>query len=213
MGGKKMTVTVPKNSAWVCILFLLLNSDLENTMVLQIDLTCLCLCMSWWDWTMNLVCARHAFFYRTVYTPSSWSSCALSQRFTHWAIFPGPTSWLLPQKTFLLASTTRQCRPLSHIASYMTALFCFLSSSRNYGASFGSTCLQSQNSGGEGGWVSSWKPGLHRDRRPQGKKKQLEIKYFVLVIKVIKRVGMYRNCFSLLGHDLTKKKKIVILIV
>lgn len=47
----------------------------------------------------------------------------------------------------------------------------------------------------------------------RGKKKQLEIKYFVLVIKVIKRVGMYRNCFSLLGHDLTKKKKIVILIV
>lgn len=44
-------------------------------------------------------------------------------------------------------------------------------------------------------------------------KKQLEIKYFVLVIKTIKREGMYRNCFSLLGHDLTKKKKIVILIV
>lgn len=39
-------MTVPKISARVYILlFLLLNSDFENTMVLQIDLTCLCVCL------------------------------------------------------------------------------------------------------------------------------------------------------------------------
>lgn len=129
----------------------------------------LSLCVSWWDWTTSLVLpGKHLL---QLY-PWLHASGAHSQRFTHWASFPGPTAWLLPQETSL-------CFPQDNASCFLTllliCLLCFASFQVleiKEPALAAPVCNHRRMEAKAGGWVSGWKPGLHGDRRPQGEKKK-----------------------------------------